>query len=497
MIAICSNGCLVGRHAEPDAPAQRHVRGQRWVAQVYRVARQGGEDSDGIAEPLYRADSLPNRWGIRTGPSRALTETPRREAVTRDVFAIPIAERLGRTALVVGTFDTKGAELRYIGDRLRDVGIQVRTVDLSTSGKISRADVSPLQVASMHHGGSNAVFSVDRGQRAAPWRMRSRADRPRARHRGMDGGTSLATAGMRRLPVGIPKIMVSTVPSGEVGQYVGPADIMMVYSVVDVQGVNPITEQVLSNAAHALAGMISRLPGAEAREAKRRLSRPAIGITMFGVTTPAVQAITKHFEGQYDCLVFHATGVGGRSMENLGDSGLLCGFIDLTTTEVADMMVGGIFAADRDRFGAPIRTGLPYVGSVGAIDMVNFGPHDTVPEKFRNRRLVVHNPIVTLMRTTRDEKRAIGEWMGGRFNQMDGPVRLLLPEKGLSMLDAVGQAFCDPEADNALFEALERTVRQTCRRKIERIDANINDSKFVDAVVDAFSAINPRRARRA
>jgi len=291
--------------------------------------------------------------------------------------------------------------------------------------------------------------------------------------------------------------MVSTVASGEVGQYVGPADIMMMYSVVDVQGVNPITEQVLSNAAHALAGMISRLPGADAREAKRRLSRPAIGITMFGVTTPAVQAITKHFEGQYDCLVFHATGVGGRSMENLGDSGLLCGFIDLTTTEVADMMVGGIFPADRDRFGAPIRTRLPYVGSVGAIDMVNFGPHGTVPEKFRNRRLVVHNPNVTLMRTTRDENRAIGEWMGGRFNQMEGPVRLLLPEKGVSMLDAVGQAFCDPEADNALFEALERTVRQTGRRKIERIDANINDSKFVDAVVGAFSAINPRRSRRA
>jgi len=494
----------VGRHAEPEEPlpiVASEPSGR--VAQVYRVARQGVEASDGIAEPLYRADSLPNRWGVRIAPSRALTEAPRPEAATREVFAIPIAERVGRTALVVGTFDTKGPELRYIGDRLRDVGIQVRTVDLSTSGKVSRADVSPMQVASMHPGGSNAVFSGDRGQAVgamadafARWIDRER-DIGGIISAGGSGGTSLATAGMRRLPVGIPKIMVSTVASGEVGQYVGPADIMMMYSVVDVQGVNPITEQVFSNAAHALAGMISRLPGADAREAKRRLSRPAIGITMFGVTTPAVQAITKHFEGQYDCLVFHATGVGGRSMENLGDSGLLCGFIDLTTTEVADMMVGGIFPADRDRFGAAIRTGLPYVGSVGAIDMVNFGPHDTVPEKFRNRRLVVHNPNVTLMRTTRDENRAIGEWMGGRFNQMEGPVRLLLPEKGVSMLDAVGQAFCDPEADNALFEALERTVRQTGRRKIERIDANINDSKFVDAVVGAFSAINPRRARRA
>jgi uncharacterized protein (UPF0261 family) len=287
------------------------------------------------------------------------------------------------------------------------------------------------------------------------------------------------------------------VASGQVGQYVGPSDIMMMYSVADVQGLNLITEQVLGNAAHALAGMISGLPAAEAREARRRLARPAIGITMFGVTTPAVQAISKRLEGDFDCLVFHATGVGGRSMESLGDSGLLSGFIDLTTTEIADMLFGGVFAADADRFGAPIRTGLPYVGSVGALDMVNFGPRETVPERCRNRRFVVHNQNVTLMRTTRDENRAMGEWMGGRINQMEGPVRLLLPEGGVSLLDAPGKAFHDPEADNALFESLEKTVRQTGRRRIERIDANINDDKFVAAVVDAFSAIGPRRERSA
>ncbi len=184
-------------------------------------------------------------------------------------------------------------------------------------------------------------------------------------------------------------------------------------------------------------------------------------------------------------------------MESLGDSGLLQGFLDITTTEVADMIVGGVFAADSDRFGSPIRTGLPYVGSVGAMDMVNFGPRETVPERFGARRFVVHNPNVTLMRTTRDENRAIGEWMGARFNQMDGPVRLLLPEGGVSMLDAPGKAFHDPEADNALFESLERTVRQTGGRKIERVDANINDDKFVAAVVDAFSSIGPRRVRSA
>ena len=391
----------------------------------------------------------------------------------------------------------------FVRDKLRALNLPVRTVDLSTSGKISRADVTPMQVAAMHPNGSSAVFSGDRG--ASVTAMAQAFERWIERERGIggvisaggSGGTSLATAGMRRLPLGVPKIMVSTVASGDVGRYVGAADILMMHSVADVQGLNLITEQVLGNAAHALAGMISGLPSADARETRRKLARPAVGITMFGVTTPAVQAITKRLEGDFDCLVFHATGTGGRAMENLGDSGLLAGFIDLTTTEVADMLVGGVFPADADRFGAAIRTGLPYVGSVGAMDMVNFGPRETMPEKFRNRRVVVHNPNVTLMRTTRDENRAIGEWMGARLNQMDGPVRLLLPLGGVSLLDAPGQPFHDPEADNALFEALERTVRVTARRRIERIDANINDDTFVAAVTDAFLSVSPRRERRA
>jgi uncharacterized protein (UPF0261 family) len=184
-------------------------------------------------------------------------------------------------------------------------------------------------------------------------------------------------------------------------------------------------------------------------------------------------------------------------MESLADSGMLAGFIDLTTTEVADMIVGGVFASDADRFGAAIRTGLPYVGSVGAMDMVNFGPRDTVPEKFRGRRFVVHNPNVTLMRTTREENRAIGEWMGARINAIEGPVRLLLPEGGVSLLDAPGQPFHDPKADAALFEALERTIRQTTRRRVERIKANINDEAFATATVAAFQSIAPRRERGA
>ena len=494
----------VGRHGQdeteggPALPAPASTPSPAEV-QVFRVARGDAEADDDA--PVYRADYLPNRWGLR--PASLAAPAPAAAVEPRPLLPLPFAERIGRTALIVGTFDTKGAELRFMRDRLRAYGVPVRTVDLSTSGKPSRADVTPSQVAAMHPGGSAAVFSNDRG--ASVTAMAEAFARWIDRERGIggvisaggSGGTTLATAGMRRLPLGVPKVMVSTVASGQVAPYVGSADIMMLYSVADVQGVNAITEQVLGNAAHALAGMIAASPSPEAREARRRLARPAIGMTMFGVTTPAVQGIAQRLEGDFDCLVFHATGAGGRSMESLADSGLLAGMIDLTTTEVADMLVGGVFACDSDRFGAAIRTGLPYVGSVGAMDMVNFGPRETVPEKFRNRRFVIHNANVTLMRTTPEENRAMGEWFGERVNRMEGPVRLLLPEGGVSALDAPGKPFHDPEANAALFEALEQTVRQTPRRRVERIKANVNDDAFIAAMTAAFLAIGPRRERRA
>ena len=496
----------VGRHGheETDAtPAAVPAAAAPMETQVFRVTR-GGEADDNAEPPVYRADHLPNRWGLRpTAPTslRAATASSIPEAPR--LLPIPFAERIGRTALIVGTFDTKGDELRYIRDRLRSYGVTTRTVDLSTSGKPSRADVTPNQVAAMHPNGSAAVFSGDRGASVAA--MAEAFGRWIDRERGVggiisaggSGGTSLATAGMRRLPLGIPKVMVSTVASGQVGPYVGASDIMMLYSVADVQGLNLITEQVLGNAAHALAGMIAASPSLEARDARRRLARPALGITMFGVTTAAVQGVVRRLESDFDCLVFHATGTGGRSMESLADSGLLAGFVDLTTTEVADMLVGGVFPADGDRFGAAIRTRLPWVGSVGAMDMVNFGPRDTVPDRFAARRFVVHNPNVTLMRTTPQENRAIGEWMGARINQMDGAVRLLLPEGGVSALDAPGKPFHDPEADAALFGALEETVRQTPQRRIDRVKANINDDAFIAAATTAFLSIGQRRERRA
>jgi uncharacterized protein (UPF0261 family) len=416
---------------------------------------------------------------------------------------MPEGERIGRTVYLAGTFDTKGRELHFMADKLRALKIAVKTVDLSTSGKPARVDVPASQVASAHPRGASQVFSGERGsatsamaQAFAQWISRERGIGG-VLSAGGSGGSAMVTAGMRALPVGIPKIMLSTVASGEVHQYVGGSDILMFHSVADIQGLNPITELVLSNAAHAMAGMVAQLPSAQMTEAKRRAAKPAIGLTMFGVTTPAVQAMVKALETDFDCLVFHATGTGGRSMEALVDSHLISGLIDLTTTEVADMLVGGVFAATKDRFGAAIRTGVPYVGSVGALDMVNFGPEYTVPEKFRDRKFVVHNPNVTLMRTTAEENHQMGEWIGMRLNEMNGPVRFYLPTGGVSMLDAPGQAFHDPQADEALFAAIEATVRITPQRQVIRMPGNINDDTFVQTVVSAFLAIHPPLKKRA
>jgi uncharacterized protein (UPF0261 family) len=209
-----------------------------------------------------------------------------------------------------------------------------------------------------------------------------------------------------------------------------------------------------------------------------------------------VQKIAAELKDEFECLVFHATGVGGRSMEKLVDSGQLAGVIDLTTTEVCDLLMGGVFPATEDRFGAIIRSRVPYVGSVGALDMVNFGAPDTIPERYRQRKFHVHNPQVTLMRTTPEENDRMGRWIGERLNQMDGLVRFFLPEGGVSALDAQGQPFWEPEADAALFKALERTVRQTGNRQLIRIKHNINDSEFASAIVGAFRPLLGRASGR-
>jgi len=405
--------------------------------------------------------------------------------------------------LVVGTLDTKGAELRFIRDIVAKGGLRTRLVDVSTSGKASTCDVSAQEIALNHGRGGSSVFSADRGASVTAmadafvnW-LRRQGNIAGIISAGGSGGASLVAPGMRALPIGVPKIIISSVASGDVGPYVGPADITRMYSVTDVQGLNSISRVVLANGANALAGMVkARLDEREARQHDAGAGLPAIGITMFGVTTPAVQKIAADLHDEFECVVFHATGVGGRSMEKLVDSGQLAGIIDLTTTEVCDLLMGGVFPASDDRFGAVIRRRVPYVGSVGALDMVNFGAPDTIPERYRGRKLHVHNPQVTLMRTTAEENERIGRWIGERLNAMDGPVRFFLPEGGVSALDAPGQPFWDPEADAALFRALDRTVRQTSNRQLIRLRCNINEAEFAAATVTAFRSLIGRTSTR-
>ena len=415
----------------------------------------------------------------------------------------PLAAPGQSVVLVAGTLDTKGEELRFVRDLIREAGLPVRLVDLSTTGAHTGADVPAHQVAAFHPRGAAGVFTGDRGQSVAG--MTLAFARWMARQEGVagvisaggSGGTAIVAPALRALPIGVPKLIVSTVASGEVSKYVGPADILMLHSVADVQGLDVITREVLGNAAQAMVGMVAARRAAPARPA----TRPAVALSMFGVATPCVQQITAQLRDDWDCLVFHATGIGDQSMEKLIDGRKVEGVIDVTATEVADLLMGGVFPATEDRFGAVIRTRMPYVGSVGAVDMVNFGPPESVPERYRGRTFSEHNPQVTLMRSTAEECARIGEWIGRRLNEMEGQVRFLLPEGGVSALDAPGRLFHDPAARAALFAALERTVRQTAARQLIRLPHNVNDPEFAAAAVAAFRALRgggrPVRRREA
>jgi uncharacterized protein (UPF0261 family) len=397
-----------------------------------------------------------------------------------------------RRVYVAGTCDTKGRELAYVTELVLAAGVAAVLVDVSTREGRRAADIDAEEVATHHPHGRDAVFTGDRGRSIGGMAiaferfMTSRDDVAGLIGLGGSGGTALVCTAMRALPIGIPKLMVSTVASANVAPYVGPSDIAMMYSVTDIAGLNRISRVILANAAHAMAGMAR---GLAERAAPRAEDRRSVGLTMFGVTTPCVDRAVQALSDRFDCLVFHATGTGGRSMEKLVDSGLMAGAVDVTTTEVCDLLMGGVFACGRDRFDAIARTEIPYVVSCGALDMVNFGAMDTVPAQYRERNLYVHNPQVTLMRTTPEENDRIGRWIGDKLNRCNGKVRLLIPEGGVSLLDAPGMAFHDPAADAALFGALEQTVRQTARRRIVRLPYNVNDPPFADALVEQFSDV--------
>jgi uncharacterized protein (UPF0261 family) len=348
---------------------------------------------------------------------------------------------------------------------------------------------SASEIAAYHPKGASAVFCGDRGTAVAAMTdafesfIKARQDVGGLLGIGGSGGTAMITRAMRALPIGLPKLMVSTMASGNVAPYVGACDITMMYSVTDVAGLNRISRCILANAAHALAGMMLHTLPPEDDE------RPALGLTMFGVTTACVQQMVRLLSPRFDCLVFHATGTGGQSMEKLLDDGLISGVIDLTTTEVCDHLFGGVLACTDDRFGAVVRSQAPYVGSCGALDMVNFGAIETVPPYYRGRKLYPHNPQVTLMRTTVEENVQQARWIANRLNQSTGEVRFLLPLGGVSALDAPGQPFWDPEADAALFATLASEFQQTDRRKLVRLPFHINDPNFAQAGVEEFLAI--------
>jgi uncharacterized protein (UPF0261 family) len=403
-----------------------------------------------------------------------------------------------KRAWVVATLDTKSDEANYVCALLEAAGLSVALADVSTSGSSVKPDpnaaagrlsLSPADVAAHHPEGTRAVFTGDRGTAIAAISVaferfiESRDDIGAILGLGGSGGTALITRAMRALPIGVPKLMVSTMASGNVAAYVGASDITMMYSVTDMAGLNPISRRVLGNAAYAVAGMMLR----DIPQAKHE--RPALGLTMFGVTTPCVQQISRLLAPRFDCLVFHATGTGGQAMEKLLDDGYLAGVLDITTTEVCDHLFGGVLACTDDRFGAVARTRAPYIGSCGALDMVNFGAPETVPERYRGRTFYSHNPQITLMRTTAEENAQQARWIAQRLDQCEGEVRFLLPTGGVSALDAPGQPFWDPAADAALFDTLTAEIRQTDRRKLLRTPYHINDPHFTAAVVEEFLAI--------
>ena len=509
-VAIMVNGRVNRMVAARDLAADRELQ-QRLLG----VGRHGHEEAPLAATPpvgvgnvsadaqarvtkVYNSNPVrPNRWSqpvpvVRLEQmAKVLTAKPMVSTVGNAELR-PLAVAGESVVLVAGTMDTKGEELRFMRDLIRAAGLPVRMVDLSTSGHHSGAEIPAHQVAAFHPRGASGVFTGDRGQAVAG--MTEAFARWMARQSGIagvlsaggSGGTAMVSPAMRALPVGVPKLIVSTVASGEVSKYVGPSDIMLLPSVADVQGLNAITEVVLGNAAQAMIGMVA----ARRVVRPRRVAKPAIGLTMFGVTTACVQQVTKLLGDTFDCLVFHATGIGGQAMEKLIDSGQITGVVDVSTTEICDMMMGGIFPATQDRFGAVIRTRIPYIGSVGALDMVNFAAPETVPDRYLGRLFYNHNPQVTLMRTTAEECTRMGQWIGARLNEMEGQVRFFLPEGGVSSLDAPGKPFHDLTARAALYTALQQTVRQTASRQIISIPHHINAPEFAAALVATFQTLH-------
>jgi uncharacterized protein (UPF0261 family) len=400
------------------------------------------------------------------------------------------------TVALVGTLDTKGPDYAFLAGRLRASGAGVIVVDAGTGTPAGiTPDIPAQQVAAaagttieaLRAAGDRgaAVTALGRGAAALVSELAAAGRVDGVLAAGGSGGSSIAAQVMAALPVGLPKLLVSTMASGDVSPYVGVKDVCVMYSVVDVAGVNRISRLVLGNAAAAMAGMALARAGEQAGEqASGDDERPLVAASMFGVTTPAVETARSRLTGLgYEVLVFHATGAGGRALEALAEARLLAGVLDVTTTELADDLVGGVLSAGPDRLTAAGAAGLPQVIAPGALDMVNFGPRETVPERFADRLLYVHNPTVTLMRTTVKEMAELGARVGRKAAAATGPTEVFWPDRGVSALDADGQAFFDAAADAACRDALDGELR-AAGQAMQRIDAHINDTAFATAMAD-------------
>ena len=400
------------------------------------------------------------------------------------------------TIAILGTMDTKGAEHGFVADVIRQRGHNVLIVDVGTLGEpqikpdITRSEIAAAAdvdfatlVARQDRG--EAVTAMSRGAPLVLAKLVAEGRIDGVISLGGGGGTAIGTAAMRALPVGFPKLMVSTLASGNTAQYVGVKDIVMFPSIVDVAGLNRISREILTRAAGAICGMVEAKPVAGG-------AKPVIVASQFGNTTACVDHARKILESAgYEVLVFHATGTGGRTMESLIEAGLVAGVLDITTTEWADELMGGILGAGPTRLEAAARCGVPAVISTGCLDMVNFGPPETVPAKFAGRQFYQHNPQVTLMRTTPDECAQLGGILSEKLNRSTGPVTVLLPLRGGSAISAPGGPFHDVDADAALYAALKTALRSDI--KVVELDCTVNDPKFAEACAAALLELLHKR----
>ncbi len=392
---------------------------------------------------------------------------------------------MSKTIAVIGTFDTKGEEFAYLIERIKEAGCDVLSIDTGIIGKaFFKADIGRDEVAKA--GGSTIeelVAKNDRGH-AVTVMMKGAGEVALSLFKqgkidgvismGGSAGTTIGTYAMRKLPVGVPKVMISTLASGDVAKYVGPKDIFMLNSIVDISGINKISKTIFSLAAGAVTGAAKSAIVGEVDDGGKKV----IAASMFGVTTPCVTKAKEYLEAQgYEVLVFHATGSGGRCLESLVDGGMVDGVLDITTTEWCDQLVGGVLAAGPDRLDAAAKKGVPQVVSCGALDMVNFGEMESVPAKFKDRNLYVHNASVTLMRTTKEECAELGRIIAEKLNQCVGPCTLMLPLGGVSAIDKPGAPFYGPEEDAALFDAIRKTLKNPNVKLVE-MENNVNDDEF-------------------